>query len=80
MFFILFEIMNELLVLKEYYDSNKSFLYDDLIENEISLDRRVVYNGEVFLVFILYVIKYSGEVRIIFKDKIEFGELNDNNI
>lgn len=26
-----------------------------------------------------YATKYSGEVRI-FKDKIEFGELNDNNI
>ncbi|MFR2778390.1 MAG: hypothetical protein ACLTA8_08135 [Intestinibacter bartlettii] len=25
----------------KYYDSNKSSLYDDLIENEISLDRKL---------------------------------------
>lgn len=35
---------------------------------------------KLFLVLIPYATKYSGEVRIIFKDKIEFGELNDNNI
>lgn len=80
MSFIPPEITNELLVSKEYYDSNKSSLYDDLIENEINLNRRVVYNGEAFLVLIPYATKYSGEVRIIFKDKIKFDELSDNNI
>lgn len=80
MSFIPPEITNELLVSKEYYDSNKSSLYNDLVENEISLNKRVVYNGDAFLVIIPYATKYSGEVRVIFKDNIKFDELTDNNI
>ncbi|MCC0694214.1 galactose-1-phosphate uridylyltransferase [Clostridioides sp. ES-S-0048-02] len=80
MSFIPPEITNELLVSKEYYDSNKSSLYNDLVENEISLNKRVVYNGDAFLVIIPYATKYSGEVRVIFKDNIKFDELTDNNV
>lgn len=74
------EINNEVTIAKEYYNKNHKSLYAEIIENEIRLNERVVYNGEYFLVFIPYATKYNGEIRIFFKENITFEELNRNKI
>lgn len=73
-------IKNEVEVLKEYYESKKESLYEKVINEEISLNERVVYNGEKFLVLIPYASMYNNEVRIICKDSSKFENLSEVNL
>lgn len=74
------EIKNELQVSKEYFDMNNKCLYEDIIEDEIKLDSRVIYNGKSFVALIPSATKYTGEIRILFKDKVIFNEISDDSI
>lgn len=74
------EIKNELLVAEEYFKINKRCMYENLIKEEINLDERMIYNGEKFIVIIPAATKYTGEIRIIFKDKISFEDISDSSI
>ncbi|MGL6105948.1 galactose-1-phosphate uridylyltransferase [Romboutsia sp.] len=74
------EIENEISIAKEYYDKNNSCIYLDVIDNEIKFEKRIVHNNDKFLVIVPYVTKYTGEIRVILKEKIRFEELNDIHI
>lgn len=74
------EIQKELQVAREHYKNNKSSLYDDIISAELKYQKRVVYNGEYFLVYVPYATRYNGEIRIIQKDDTEFGKLGISHI
>ena len=73
-------IKNEVDILKEYYDSKKESLYQRVINEELTLNERVVYNGEKFLVLIPYASMYNNEVRIICKDNSKFENLSGRNL
>ena len=49
----------------DHHDTN---LYDYIIESEIDHQKRVVYSGNKFLVFIPHATRYNGEIRIICKE------------
>lgn len=74
------DIEKELTIAKEYYDNNNSCIYTDIIESELKFGKRVVYNNNKFLVIVPYATKYTGEVRIIFKEKIRFEEMSEIHI
>lgn len=74
------EINNEIRVAKEFYDNNGFSLYDSIIKDEIQENQRVVYNGDAFLAIVPYASKYSGEVRIIFKNKKRFEAISNKEI
>lgn len=74
------EIENQIDICKDYYDKNKKYLYDDIIKNEIEFRNRIINNGVYFLVIVPYATKFSGEVRIIFKEKIKFEKMNEKHI
>lgn len=74
------EVKNKLRIAKEYFKKNNKCLYTQLIKNEIKENKRVLYNGKNFLVIIPYATRFSGEVRIIFKEKIKFENINDEMI
>ncbi|MGL4914637.1 MAG: galactose-1-phosphate uridylyltransferase [Romboutsia sp.] len=74
------DIKNEINISKEYYNINKRCLYEDTIKNEIKYGKRIIHNDNYFLVIVPYATKYSGEVRIIFKEKIKFEEMSNTHI
>lgn len=74
------EIKNELSIAEEYFKINNKCLYDDIIKQEINLNERVIYNGEKFIAIVPFATKYTGEIRIIFKDKIAFDEISQCSI
>jgi len=74
------EIENEIAIARKYYEDNNACLYENIIRNEIEFGKRVIHNGNYFLVIVPYATKYSGEVRIIFKEKISFEEINKKHI
>lgn len=74
------DIKNEVSILKQYYENKKESLYDKVIKEEITLDERVIYNGNKFLVIVPYASMYSNEVRIICKDKSKFENLGDSSL
>ena len=74
------EIENEINISKAYYKANKRCLYQDSIKKEIKYAKRIVHNGNYFLVMVPYATKYSGEVRIIFKQKIRFEEMSEKHV
>lgn len=74
------EIQNEIDISRRYYKDNKTCLYEDTIQNEIENENRVIHNGSYFLVIVPYATKYSGEIRVIFKEKVGFEEINEKHI
>lgn len=74
------EIKKEIIIAQKYYEENNKCLYKKLIEDEIKLDERVVHNSDMFLIIIPYATKYTGEIRIIFKQKIDFHEIDESHI
>ncbi len=74
------DIEKEIEIAKKYYDKNNTCLYKDTIKDEIEYGKRVIYNGEEFLLIIPYATKYSGEVRVLFKEKIRFENLDNHHI
>ncbi|HSQ87930.1 galactose-1-phosphate uridylyltransferase [Romboutsia sp.] len=74
------DIENEIEISNRYYRDNDVCLYEEIIKNEIENENRVIHNGSYFLVIVPYATKYSGEVRIIFKEKIGFEEINEKHI
>lgn len=74
------DVQNELMVAKDYYNTNKSCLYDDIIKNEIKHNERVVNDSSKFLVIVPYTTRYTGEVRILFKEKIRFEDMDNIHI
>lgn len=74
------EVKNEINVAKEYYEKNGNCLYENIIANEIKEKKRIIHNGSKFLVIAPYASKYSGEIRIFFKEKIRFEEVSEDDI
>ncbi|MGL5348047.1 MAG: galactose-1-phosphate uridylyltransferase [Peptostreptococcaceae bacterium] len=74
------DVEKEISVAKNYYNTNKSCMYTDVINSEIKYNKRVVNNSDKFLVIIPYASRYSGEVRVIFKEKIKFEEIDNSSI
>ena len=62
------EIIKEIKVAKSHKDHHNTNLYDHIIDSEIKRQKRVVYDGKKFLVFIPHATRYNGEIRIICKD------------
>lgn len=73
-------IENEILTAKDYYNINKRCLYTDIIQSEIKVGKRIVHNSDNLLVIIPYATKYTGEIRVIFKEKIKFEEIDSMQI
>lgn len=74
------EINKEEEVASKYFKENKTYLYDDIIKKEIEYKKRVINDNRYFLTIVPYASKYSGEVRIIFKEKIKFEQISDDHI
>lgn len=74
------DIKNEINTSKEYYKLNKRCLYEDMIKNEIEYGKRIIHNNDKFLIIVPYATKYSGEVRVIFKEKIRFENISYTHI
>ncbi|WP_338658600.1 galactose-1-phosphate uridylyltransferase [Paraclostridium sordellii] len=74
------EIRNEIDILNKNYHEKKENLYKKIIDKEILLNERVVYNGKKFIVLVPYASIYGNEVRVICKDNSKFEDLNLNNI
>lgn len=62
------EIVKEIKIARSHMDHHNSNLYDYIIESELAHQKRVVYDGKSFLVFIPHATRYNGEIRIICKD------------
>ncbi|MCR8745081.1 galactose-1-phosphate uridylyltransferase [Romboutsia lituseburensis] len=74
------EINKEEEVASQYFIENKTYLYDDIIKREIKYKKRVINDNKYFLTIVPYASKYSGEVRVIFKENIKFEQMSDNYI
>lgn len=74
------EIKSELEVAEKHYKNRSSNLYDDIIFSELSYKKRVVYNGNNFLMYIPYASRYSGEARIISKNDKKFADWTNDDI
>ncbi|CEN79255.1 galactose-1-phosphate uridylyltransferase [Paraclostridium sordellii] len=74
------EIRNEIDILNRIYYEKKENLYEKIIDEEILLNERVVYNGEKFIVLVPYASIYGNEVRVICKDNSKFEDLTLNNV
>ena len=74
------DIDKEVSIARDYYDKNKECMYTKLIEKEIEYKERVVYNGEKIIAIVPYATRYSGEVRIIMKEKIKFENISQKHI
>ncbi|MEF9990497.1 MAG: DUF4931 domain-containing protein [Romboutsia sp.] len=74
------ELEKELSIGKDYYEKNRKCLYENIIEEEINLNKRVIHNSKNFLVIVPSATKYTGEVRILFKEKIKFEDLKEIDI
>lgn len=74
------EIQNEIHISKEYFDMNNKCLYEGMINEEIELGERVVYNGTNFIAIVPSATKYTGEIRILFKNKISLDEISEIEI
>ena len=62
------EIVKEIKIARSHMDHYNSNLYDYIIESELAHQKRVVYDGKSFLVFIPHATRYNGEIRIICKN------------
>jgi UDPglucose--hexose-1-phosphate uridylyltransferase len=78
--FVAPQIKEELEISKKYFEKNNKNLYEDIIQEEIKISKRVIFNGKNFLAVIPYTSKFSGEIRILFKRNIRFDEINDCEI
>lgn len=74
------DVNNELMIAKNYYMENNICLYTDTIKKEIDYKDRIVNNSDKFLVMVPYTTRYTGEVRILFKEKIRFEDIDDKHI
>lgn len=74
------EVQNELNIGLKYYKENARSLYSDIIKEELEHKSRVIYNGSSFIVIVPYATKYSGEIRVIFKDGVKFENLMDADL
>ena len=66
------DIEKELFISRQYYIENKRYLYEDIINEEIREEDRVINNSERFLTVVPRSTKYTGEIRILFKKNIRF--------
>lgn len=71
------EVQKELDVASDFYKKNNVNLYDHIINSEINYKKRVIFDGECFLVYVPFATRYSGEVRIISKNNINIDELSE---
>lgn len=74
------EIIKELKVARSYMEHHHENLYDHIVESEISHAKRLVYNGEKFLVFIPQATRYNGEIRIICKEEKKIDQWSQDEI
>ena len=74
------EVENELLIAENYYNINSSNLYDDIVEEEIKLDKRILYKGKKFTVLVPYASKNPGEIRIIFGNGVKLENMNEDDV
>ncbi|MDY4129610.1 DUF4931 domain-containing protein [Peptostreptococcus porci] len=70
------EVQKELDIAEDYYAKNKESLYDNIVNEELEYENRVVFDGKYFIVFVPYATRYSGEIRIVQKDKTNFDKLS----
>lgn len=74
------EIINELLVAKDYYNINGSNIYEDIVNDELEYGKRIVYSGKKFTAMIPYASKNPGEIRIIFDTGVKLENLKEDDI
>ena len=54
--------------------------YDNLIEEEIRYENRVIYNDDDFLIFIPEVCRFNGDTVILFKDNTYFSDIEESKL
>ena len=74
------DIENEIAIAKDYYNTNNTCLYNDIIKKEIEYKKRVINDSRKFLVIAPYASRYAGEIRILFKENIRFEKIDDSYI
>lgn len=74
------ELKKEYEISEEYFDKMGINMYELIIEKETKEEKRVIHNSKNYFVFIPEVGKFSSEVIIIFKKKIEFQCIDNNEL
>jgi UDPglucose--hexose-1-phosphate uridylyltransferase len=74
------EVENELEIGRKYFEENGRSLYNDIIKEELEYGDRIVYEGQNFIMGVPRATKFSGEIRIMFKEKVKFQNLSDTDI
>lgn len=74
------DIEKEINISKKYYFKNKTYLYEDILNEEIKLKERIINNSKSFLTIVPKTTKYTGEIRILFKKNIRFENISNEEI
>ena len=65
---------------EEFYEKMGINMYDNLIEEEIRYENRVIYNDDDFLIFIPEVCRFNGDTVILFKDNTYFSDIEESKL
>lgn len=74
------DIQKEIEISKKYYIKNKRYLYNDIINEEIKIEDRVINDSKNFLTIVPKSTKYTGEIRILFKKNIRFENISNKEM
>lgn len=74
------EVEKEKIYAINYYNDNKINVYDKIINDELSDEKRVIYNGKYFLMYVPFASRYNSEIRIISKNKDLVEDWNSNHV
>lgn len=74
------EIIKEIEVSRKFLENSGKHLYENIVETEQIFKKRLVFDGEFFIVFIPYATRYNGEIRIVEKKPGRIDAWSDEHI
>ncbi|SCH04593.1 MULTISPECIES: galactose-1-phosphate uridylyltransferase [unclassified Romboutsia] len=74
------EVENEINISKRYYEKYKMSLYQNIIEEEIKYEKRIIHDNKDYLVMVPEISKYGGEIRILFKQNTRFENIKESDL
>ena len=74
------ELEKEYEICDNFYKKMGINIYENIIKEEININKRVIYNSKDFFVYMPHESKYCGETIIIFKNSMEFQYINEKQL